>query len=126
MAKCVEELPVWQRALELAEAVFAMTEGRRFLRHPRLVEQLNDAADSMLSNIAEGFAQPTDRAFARYLGIAQGSCDEIRSHLAVAVMRRCAEADAAAVLRERSHEISRMLNGFSQYLLRCDRTRRGR
>ena len=101
-----------------------MTERRPFLRHPRLVEQLNDAADSMLVNIAEGFGQPTDRAFARYLGIAQGSCDEIRSHLTIAVIRRCAPADAVAVLQERSHEVSRMLNGFSKYLRRCDRKRR--
>ena len=78
----------------------------------------------MLVNIAEGFGQPTDRAFARYLGIGQGSCDELRSHLTIAVIRRCAPADAVAVLQERSHEISRMLNGFSKYLLRCDRRRR--
>jgi four helix bundle protein len=47
----------------------------------RLRDQIRDASDSMLSNIAEGFEQPTDRAFARYLYISKGSTAELRTRL---------------------------------------------
>ena len=125
MAKCVEELQVWQRARALTVAIFAITEVSAFRRHPRLADQLNDAADSLLSNIAEGFGQPSDRGFARYLGLARGSCNEVRSHLTVAIIRRCVTSEHAAASLGDADEISRMLTGLIDYLNRSDRRHRG-
>ncbi len=124
MAKRVEELQVWQRSGELAHAVFAATESSEFLDHPRLAQQLNDSAGSILANIAEGFGQASDRAFARFVAIARGSCNEVRSHLTIPVIRRCIPASLAAPMQQEADEISRMLTGFERYLLRSDRKQR--
>jgi four helix bundle protein len=125
VAKCVEELQVWQRTHALATEVCAATEAVAFARYSRLVEQVNETAGSVLANIAEGFGQGSDRAFARFVGIARGSCNELRSHLAVAATRRCLTEDAHARLRDAAHEVSRMLTGLERYLVDSDRTRRG-
>jgi four helix bundle protein len=125
MAKCVEELQVWQRAETLAREVFAATEQPSFARHARLVEQVNESAASILANIAEGFGQGTDRAFAKFVGIARGSCNELRSHLAIASIRRCIPDDRRTALHHAADEISRMLTGLERYLLQSDRRRHG-
>jgi four helix bundle protein len=124
MAKSFEELEVWQRARRLAEAVFALTERVRFRENSQLREQLNNAADSVLSNIGEGFGQPSDRGFARYLGIARGSSNEVVSHLVIAEIRRLIGREESVPLRREAGEISRMLSGLIKYLHRCDRKQR--
>ena len=53
-------------------AVTAILERPAFERDLDLRDQIRRAADSMVSNIAEGFAQPTDRALAGYLFHAKG------------------------------------------------------
>jgi four helix bundle protein len=123
VAKCVEELQVWQRAEGLARAVFAITEAPAFLRHPRLADHVNESAASILANIAEGFGQGSDRGFAKFLAIARGSCNELRSHLAIAAIRRCLAEDRRSELHAAAEEISRMLTGLERYLLRSDRRR---
>lgn len=123
MAKCVEELQVWQRSEALVRAVSALTESPVFSRHTRLAEDINDTAASVLVNIAEGFGQATDRAFAKYVAIARGSCNELRSHLVVATIRRCLREERRIELHREAEEISRMLTGLERYLLRSDRRR---
>jgi four helix bundle protein len=62
-------------------AVNAIIGRSGFERDRRLRDQVKDASDSMLSNIAEGFEQPTDRAFARYLFTSKASTAEVRKRL---------------------------------------------
>ena len=84
MAKRVEDLKVWQRAQEFWVAVNAIIDGSGFQRDRRLRDQVKDAADSIVSNIAEGFEQPTDRAFAKYLFTSKASTAEVRKRLLMA------------------------------------------
>ena len=81
---------------------------------------MDDAADSLVSNIAEGFGQGTDRAFARYLYIARGSANEIASHLAVAEVRGLVAHAAATPLIEEARQIGNMISGLIRYLLKSD------
>ena len=119
-AETLDDLQVWQRAKGLVEAVSAVTGGGRVGRNDRLRSQIDDAVDSVLSNIAEGFGQATDRAFARYLYIARGSANEASSHLAVAAARGLVDQATAASLTQEATEIARMLSGLIRYLLRSD------
>ena len=119
-AKTLEELQVWQRALVLAEALSAVTADQAFNRHARLREQIDDASDSLVSNIAEGFGQGTDRAFARYLYIARGSANEIGSHMAVARARKLTSGAVAGNLIEEARQIGNMISGLIAYLLKSD------
>ena len=100
-------------------AVFAVTAGLR--SDAWLRDQLNDSAESVVANIAEGFRQPTDRAFARYLGIAAGSADELRVHLEAAGLRRMVATPRAAELMGEAKEIASMIESFARYLRRSDR-----
>jgi len=87
---------------------------------------LNDSAESILSNIGEGFRQPTDRAFARYPGISSGSAEECRVHLLAAEQRGHLEGRRCALMRSEATEIANMLDGLISYLRRCDRKNRCR
>ena len=118
-AKYVEDMQLFQRASRLAAAILAIT--RRVLDHQGLRSQLNDSATSIAANIAEGFSQPTDRAFARYVAIAAGSAEEVRVHLRTAELQGIIAHEAAAALMQEAREIANMLRGFIRYLHRCDR-----
>ena len=88
IAKTVEDLHLYQRARELVVAVTAILQRPAFERDLDLRDQIRREADSVVSNIAEGFAQPTDRPFAGYLFDAKGSNAEVRARLRLACDRR--------------------------------------
>ncbi len=123
-ADSVEELPVWQATRRFVDALSATTGRGRLSQDYDLRKQIDGCADSILSNLAESFGQGTDRAFARYLFIARGSCAEAQAHLLVAEARGHLGAEEAARLRMDAEEIRRMLTGFIGYLLSSDRKRR--
>jgi four helix bundle protein len=76
-----EQLPVWQAAIGLATAVYAMTEKLPFRRRYSLRDQIERAAVSVSSNIAEGFERGTKQELVTFLYIARGSAGEVRSML---------------------------------------------
>ena len=53
--KRFEDLPVWQAAIDLAAAIFALTEKPAFKGRHSLCDQIERAAVSVSNNIAEGF-----------------------------------------------------------------------
>jgi len=118
-ATCVEDLQVFQRAKAFAVAVFAVTRG--FRSDYWLRDQLDGSAESIMSNIAEGFRQATDRAFARYLSIAAGSAEEARTHLTAAEIKGHIAQTRSQELRAEAREIANMLGGLVLYLRRSDR-----
>jgi len=101
-----------------------MTRVGSLSRDLRLRDQIDACADSLLSNLSEGFEQGTDRGFARYLYIARGSCAEVKAHMAVAQLRRHVTPEVADSLRKDAEQIGRMLTGLIDYLLQSDRKRR--
>ena len=125
MAKQVEELKVWQRAREFWVAVNAILERPGVRARPKLQEQIKDATDSVISNIAEGFEQPTDRAFARYLYISKASTAEVRTRLLLACDRGYITDREFAACNELGDEVARMTTGLIKYLVKSDRRDRG-
>jgi four helix bundle protein len=77
--KRFEDLPVWQAAIELAVAAFALMSHPVFKSHYRLREQFESAALSVSNNIAEGFERGTNKELLMFLYIARGSAGETRS-----------------------------------------------
>jgi len=76
-----EELPVWQAAIELAAAVYAMTDKPAFAKRHSLRDQIERASVSVSNNIAEGFERGTKEELLTFLYIARGSAGEVRSML---------------------------------------------
>ena len=112
MPQNVEELAVWQKAIDLTVCIYQLTRGFPKDELYGLVSQLRRAAVSVASNIAEGRGRLNQREFRQFLGIALGSIFEIKTQLVVAgklEMGSKAEIDKAAVLSE---EVSKMLTSL--------------
>jgi four helix bundle protein len=76
-----EDLPVWRQAIQLAKAVYQLTEAPAFQKQYSLRDQLERAAVSVSNNIAEGFERGTTQELLTFLYIARGSAGEVRSML---------------------------------------------
>ena len=76
-ARHFSELVTYQLADQLRVQVFGLTARGSLQRDLKLRSQLDDAADSVCRNIAEGFGG-TDREFARFLRTARRSMNEVQ------------------------------------------------
>ncbi|MEX0717973.1 MAG: four helix bundle protein [Planctomycetaceae bacterium] len=77
----------WQKARQWSKAIFQRTKDQPFRSDRRLVVQINDSSESVMSNIAEGFGRGTQGEFVMFLGYAIGSLNEMQSHLCAAYDR---------------------------------------
>ncbi len=116
MAKNVHELQVFQRACLAADELFAVIRATPLGRDRDLSAQLNRASVRVVSDIAEGFEQKTDRHFARYLYDARGGAAEIRAQLAIAQRRGSVTTAECERLSTLYVEVGRMLSGLISYL----------
>lgn len=79
-----EDLIAWQRAHSLAISVYQLTSNGPFSRDFGLKDQIQSAAVSVMSNIAEGFERYSRPEFRQFLSIARGSVAEVRSQRHIA------------------------------------------
>lgn len=79
--KRFEDLPVWNTAIDLAVATYALTSKPEFAPHRGLRDQIERAAVSVSNNIAEGFERGTNNELKMFLYISRGSAGEVRSML---------------------------------------------
>ena len=73
--------PVWQQAVEYATKIYKITSDMPYFEKKGLCDQLQRAAVSISSNIAEGSARTSDSEFAHFLDIALGSAYEVETQL---------------------------------------------
>jgi four helix bundle protein len=106
-----EKLEVYQKAVDFADEIAAWTEG-----FPRgygfLADQLNRAALSIATNLAEGngrFTKPDRRNF---FTIARGSAQECVPLLEISRRRGLIKDDTAIDLKEHIEIIAKMINGL--------------
>jgi four helix bundle protein len=78
------DLLIWKRARAWSKEIFWHASEGQFARDQRLVVQINDSSESVMSNIAEGFGRGTQEEFVIFLGYATGSLMETQSHLCAA------------------------------------------
>lgn len=84
LVKCVEDLRIYQIALELAKEIEVLVKDIPFYWNDPNVNQIRRSVFSVPSNIAEGFSQRFyKKKYILYLNIALGSSDETKSHLRV-------------------------------------------
>jgi four helix bundle protein len=84
MAQSYRDLRVWQLGMELVADVYAATD--RFPKQQQfgLTSQLQRAAVSVPSNIAEGKGRQTDRDYVAFLYRARGSLLEVETQIQIA------------------------------------------
>ena len=71
--KQYEEIEAWREGRKLVQNVYAMTRGGVFSRDFGLRDQIQRAAVSVCSNIAEGFERRGNKEFIKFLWYAKGS-----------------------------------------------------
>ena len=75
------DLRVWQLSMDFAEAIYRMTWTFPDREKFSMANQLQRAAMSVPSNIAEGHGRESAQDFARFLAIARGSLSELETQL---------------------------------------------
>ena len=112
------ELEVWQVAMELAKQVYQVTAG--FPRDERygLTSQLQRAAVSVPSNIAEGNARHSTRDYARFVSMALGSCAELQTQLFLAGALGLGVETQRQQALELADRVGQMLQRLHQSLIR--------
>ena len=109
---------VWQEAVDYASRIYKVTAEMPWFEKKGLCDQLQRAAVSISSNIAEGAARPSDADFAHFLDFALGSAFEVETQLKIAknvgyFNNIYANLDLDfQELMDRNHSIERQLNAL--------------
>lgn len=111
MAFMFEKLEVYQKAVSLADSVAALTQ-----EFPRgygfLADQLNRAALSIATNLAEGNGRFTKPDRKNFFTIARGSVQECVPLLEVTRRRELVDQSKHETLRRELETIGKMISGL--------------
>ncbi len=110
------ELIAWQKAMDLADRVYDVTETWPSREMFGLTSQTRRSAVSVPANIAEGQGRESLGDFARFLTIAYGSLNELETHLYLAERREYLNRPALDELISQSTEVARIIRGLIKNL----------
>ena len=112
-----EKLETWQKAIDFADMVYALT--RNFPAEERfgLTNQMRRAAVSISSNIAEGAARNSRNDYARFLEIATGSLFEVVSQSFISERQGFLSKENFKQLYAAADEQGKMLSGLRRSVL---------
>ena len=114
--KRFEELPCWETAKELCQAVFSVINQGEFRKDFSLKDQIWRAAGSVMDNISEGFDDGSTREFVRFLGYSQRSCSEVQSQLYRALDCKYISQSDFDKVYEIASDCRKQIKGFRKYL----------
>ncbi len=106
------ELVVWQKSMELTKQVYAQT--KAFPSHELygLTSQIQRAAVSIPTNIAEGAGRSTNKDLCHFLSFSIGSAYELETELSLAKEFEYISADVYEDLHLQLIEVQKMLYGL--------------
>jgi len=111
-----EDLQSWQKGRQLTNFVYDLTEHPKFAKDFRLCGQIQDAAGSIMHNIAEGFDSGTNPEFIRFLKMSRRSGSEVQSELYLALDRKYISQDELTLAYNLATETKKLINGLIAYL----------
>ena len=104
-----KELIVWQKSMSLVESVYMATSSFPEEEKFGLTNQIRRSAVSIPSNIAEGAGRNSNKEFRHFLGIANGSLNELTTQLELANRLRFVPKDKNEAALNLGDEIQKML-----------------
>ncbi len=110
--KAHRNLRVWQAAPELADAVYAATATFPATERYGLASQMQRAATSVPTNIAEGAARGSNAEFLYFLHTARGSLAELDTQFEVVRRRGYLAEERLRTATELMEEVGRTLQGL--------------
>jgi len=111
-----EDIDAWKKARELTRRVYDVTAKGAFARDYALRDQLRRACVSIMSNVAEGHGRGGRKEFLQFLSMAQGSTNEVCSHLYVALDQSYITDCQFQELTGLAQENARLIGGLVRYL----------
>jgi four helix bundle protein len=106
-----EDLICWQRGRELTKEIYKTFSN---CRDYGFRDQIQRAAVSVASNIAEGFERGTKQEFLNYLYIAKGSAGEVRTQLYIAFDIGYLNIEKFKYLNNLAQDCSRLAQSFAE------------
>ena len=100
-----EDLLIWNEGMDLVVEIY---NNLKPCKDYGLKDQLQRAAVSIPSNIAEGFERQSNKEFIQYLFIAKGSCGELRTQIHIANRLKIFSEEISEKLLERTRKVSAM------------------
>lgn len=88
----------------------------KFRKDFRLVNQLQDAAISSMSNIAEGFSRKGNKEFIQFLFISKSSAAEVQSQFYVALDQEYITQNEFGEVYDQAEIVSKKDSNFIKYL----------
>jgi len=79
------ELKIWQKSMDLVEKIYRLTFSFPKEEKYGLISQIQRCAVSIPSNIAEGAGRNSNKEFRNFLGIANGSINELSTQLELSI-----------------------------------------
>ena len=105
-----KDLKVWQKSKDLAVNIYKFTDYLPSKARFSLVDQINRAAISVPSNIAEGHERISTKDFIHFLYISNGSLSELITQLQIIQEIYPEYNELIFPLLKQSEEIGKMLN----------------
>jgi four helix bundle protein len=117
------DLLVWQRGMDLVEDIYAFTKSLPTDERYAMCSQLQRAAVSIPSNLAEGHSRRTSGSYMHHVSIALGSQAELETLLELCSRLNLGVAEQRLRCLECTTETGRMLYGLHRSLERARRQR---
>jgi four helix bundle protein len=103
------DLHVWQRGMDLVEAVYRVSAAFPKSELYGLTGQIRRAAVSIPSNIAEGHTRESTKEYLNHVSMAQGSLAEVETQLELAVRLKLVELGESQPLFEQAAVLGKRL-----------------
>jgi four helix bundle protein len=107
-----KNLKVWQKAKSLAVTVYGITADFPSEEKFGLISQIRRSSVSIPSNIAEGSARNSSKAFSNVLDISLGECFELETQFIIANEIGILNSENFEVVQNRLDEIQKMIIGL--------------
>ena len=108
------DLKVWQTAMALAEEAYGITSAFPGKETYGLSQQIQRAAVSVPSNIAEGHARDSSKEYLHHLSIATGSLAELETQLELAARLRYLQQSRLKVILQNAAVAGKMLRALQR------------
>lgn len=108
-------MQIWKDAMDLAQAVYEITENLPKMETYGLISQMTRAAMSVPSNIAEGSGR-TDKDFSHFLSIALGSLFELNTQIMLSERIGYIDNTQSLALQGRADKLQMMITAFQRHL----------
>lgn len=112
-----EDIQAWQEARKLVKMIYGLIEKNQiFKKDLRLSSQIQAAAVSCMSNIAEGFSRKGHKEFIQFLFVSKSSAAEVQSQLYVGLDQGYVTQEDFDVTYHQAEVVSKMNSNLITYL----------